>query len=622
MRSGRNVSSALWLQKEVVLKVSWLDRISHRSVTKGGTVGYLTDGTRNKENGPTKGYMRPTEKWKEKQNIRERLQVEDLPIPSGLVDTIPDFFTLVRGRPVKEKFNKREFIAGCRYRFIQNLEQGFMCDIIKQDEDQTKIQTTVLEDAVQESRDMKKLMDLFLADQQKEAVALEENFKKIKNDRETIEAEHKEVSKKMGIIKDAIHRKSDEIDNALQYKNFLLEISSRTWLEEYAKEKEIWSEENKNNVDNFIIKVAEYLNYGESDSSMEEVLKKFITQYENCGPTKIQFKDVQEVINLLKAMYLGNLEKATMIRDLKLQAGPLVQARRKVERRLFKHRKQLEKDLQKAIKEGHEKKATQDRLRSIYKDVKKMCKDLIVSKEVLKNLALLKDFYEEVTGNNSDFMSEEDMWREIDEVYTNLKEMLQEIPEIELKHKYKAIKKKQEDEMKKAVKAKNRLIQVESMISGIKKSYEKPITLAKKPVLPRSVPPPETPPSSTPPSTPGASYHEELEIEKNLYYPLKHLKDMHKVEMKLSQGTVDKEDRYKIVDDKICRLMTEAPVSILESSSETSSVSSEDLTAFDPTLKMATINPAKEFVNKELGALKDLPTFEKFTPQSVAEQLE
>lgn len=61
----------------------------------------------------------------------------------------------------------------------------------------------------------------------------------------------------MGIIKDAIHRKSDEIDNALQYKNFLLEISSRTWLEEYAKEKEIWSEENKNNVDNFIIKVAE-----------------------------------------------------------------------------------------------------------------------------------------------------------------------------------------------------------------------------------------------------------------------------------------------------------------------------------------------------------------------------
>lgn len=61
---------------------------------------------------------------------------------------------------------------------------------------------------------------------------------------------------------------------------------------------------------------------------MEEVLKKFITQYENCGPTKIQFKDVQEVINLLKAMYLGNLEKATMIRDLKLQAGPLVQARR------------------------------------------------------------------------------------------------------------------------------------------------------------------------------------------------------------------------------------------------------------------------------------------------------
>lgn len=242
--------------------------------------------------------------------------------------------------------------------------------------------------------------------------------------------------------------------------------------------------------------------------------------------------------------------------------------------------------------------------------------------QVLKNLALLKDFYEEVTGNNSDFMSEEDMWREIDEVYTNLKEMLQEIPEIELKHKYKAIKKKQEDEMKKAVKAKNRLIQVESMISGIKKSYEKSITLAKKPVLPRSVPPPETPPSSTPPSTPGASYHEELEIEKNLYYPLKHLKDMHKVEMKLSQGTVDKEDRYKIVDDKICRLMTEAPVSILESSSETSSVSSEDLTAFDPTLKMATINPAKEFVNKELEALKDLPTFEKFTPQSVAEQLE
>lgn len=117
--------------------------------------------------------------------------MEDLPIPSGLVDTIPDFFTLVRGRPVKEKFNKREFIAGCRYRFIQNLEQGFMCDIIKQVEDQTKIQTTVLEDAVQESRDMKKLMDLFLADQQKEAVALEENFKKIKNDRETIEAEHK-----------------------------------------------------------------------------------------------------------------------------------------------------------------------------------------------------------------------------------------------------------------------------------------------------------------------------------------------------------------------------------------------------------------------------------------------
>lgn len=53
-----------------------------------------------------------------------------------------------------------------------------------------------------------------------------------------------------------------------------------------------------------------------------------------------------------------------------------------MERRLFKHRKQLEKDLQKAIKEGHEKKATQDRLRSIYKDVKKMCKDLIVSKEV------------------------------------------------------------------------------------------------------------------------------------------------------------------------------------------------------------------------------------------------
>ncbi|XP_024080324.1 uncharacterized protein LOC112126136 isoform X2 [Cimex lectularius] len=526
--------------KKKVKKITEIDKMLHRSVTTG-TNKYFSTGHGAKERlfleegspysqdykGFTtkaeKKYMEPTENWRSRVGICERLRVESPTVDKGVTGVIPDFYEMTFSRPIRERFRKREYVQQVRSAMLTNLQTGMYLDIIKRIEMHDDIARSILQKAVDDSEEAVWSLRVFLSEQIKDIRSIEDELKIVVDLRTKKEAAIDLALRILGNTKVEMFETMEKINETIRCRDFLHSCSSEQWLYEYDIKKQNHFLKQMAQVEELMKVYANYMNHlGGKDPGLEEIMLNYIKIYEETGPKKIEFKTTNDLGYSLKKLEKDCKNALIHIKEIEEPVKKVRKYDKDVEKCYKGDIDYLKTEIKKTEEDLADLRANIDMKKSMMHDMTKKYKRNLISKEVLYERGLLKALYDEIVVDKKMNPTVLDMWEGLEESFMALKSKLAEIPAKEVKRRKRIIISRIKAGEFAAVKAQNRIRQVEQMVEGIKRAYEKPgqVQIGKA-LMPRSEPPPPPPRRPTPESPARTiEYAKELEKERRRYAPM------------------------------------------------------------------------------------------------------
>ncbi|XP_075225216.1 cilia- and flagella-associated protein 100-like [Lycorma delicatula] len=254
-------------------------------------------------------YDKHTYKTRQMLNIPERLHVpvkEEEILTEGIVDIDKQFFTIIKGRPLKEKkFDIKKYVNNVKDGLLSRLKIGFIYDEIYLLERQQTVETETIEEIKLKLQEYSGSFDEFLAKDNDRSMTLLREASEEANKTDLKKEELNAHLKKFIKLKCEMYELEIKWSKGKKCKDFLHEISPTSWKKEY--EKLLKNEINEIDEDNRKVILS---------ASLESLLGPFLKDTSVIQP-KLYFTKPWEIRYVFRDMELKNQKASLFLEDLR-----------------------------------------------------------------------------------------------------------------------------------------------------------------------------------------------------------------------------------------------------------------------------------------------------------------
>lgn len=420
-------------------------------------------------------YNRPSYHSKLSEGKLERLYVpDDYELPgSSITDTVdPEFFTIVSGKPIREKFDIRNYLQDLQSLFLINLQIGYKRDETLLIEEQFRQEKSQLEDIKKKFQFYSECYDKFLGEDHSSSLKLlklaDNEIKKSKVKREKIKTLHRDC----GWYRTKILILDEQWRIARVFQKFLYQISPLWWRNKYDF---LYREKSSGAINRSETSLFEKQNTAQLTAapSIITIIDQFIDEVSNAQPPQLYFTDPNELLEIFYELERNNLLALLQCEEL---TQPAEQMRTGLERarELFVQEVDVIRDQLKYLEDE----VVYQETRSRYFEQKAkeitggFFKELVADKSILNLYVNVEDCFESCVAPNDSNLTLLMMMKGIENEQESLMVALDKLPnEIVLKALQTCYR---EDAkiMKEAQDATKMIIQIENLMNTLRKSLE------------------------------------------------------------------------------------------------------------------------------------------------------
>ncbi|KAK9674970.1 protein of unknown function (DUF4200) [Popillia japonica] len=447
--------------------------------------------------------MRNNYQSRQNLDILNRLFVKEPELQSmkTILDIDPNFFTIVEGRPIGEKFNVRDYIrdlreclrskivAGYREDEVILIEENFIEEQRIIDEIKSRYQSYV--DTFEEflSNDHSTSMEL-LRQAEKEATKAFEKYEV-----------YRELSKDYGALKAQVYNLEEKWRNCKMYQKFLYLVSPLHWrkVHDYYHLKPGSSHQSLIETESSIFEKYR-LGAGSEANTLDAMIKMFL---EDCATQKeplLYFKEPYELLKVFRFIELQNLNSLLHSEELAIPLENvregMLEAQKKFDEQITSVQEIIDSLIGEIVWEEQRARSLEELAMEL---INGEFRKLISDEEVLSMYVFVEDVYETRIAPNDANLSVGDMMKAIEMNYRHFLIQLDELPQDKVQKAESECYAEEARIMEIAVDAAKKVLQVESLAKTLKRVLEPRFISDKRVFHPRSPLPtkPDKPP--TPP---------------------------------------------------------------------------------------------------------------------------
>ncbi|GJQ68464.1 hypothetical protein Trydic_g17042 [Trypoxylus dichotomus] len=474
-----------------------LENFSYRVMSKA-----WRDNLRRKELG-LKYNRRNNYQSRQNLDMLNRLYVKEPELQSmkTILDIDPNFFSIVEGRPIGEKFNVRDYIkdireclrskivAGYREDEVILIEENFIEEQRMIDEIKSRYESYVEQFEQFLSNDHSTSMEL-LRQAEKEATKAFEKYEIFR-----------ELSKDYGALKAQVYNLEEKWRNCKMYQKFLYLVSPLHWrkVHDYYHLKSEASHQSLVETESSIFEKYR-LGSGSEANTLDAMINMFL---EDCATQKeplLYFKEPYELLKVFRFIELQNLNSLLHSEELAIPLENvkegMIETQKKFDEQITSVQEIIDSLIGEIVWE-------EERARSLEELAMELIngefRKLISDEEVLSLYVFVEDVYETRIAPNDANLSVGDMMKAIEMNYRHFLIQLDELPQDQVHKAETECYAEEARIMEIAVDAAKKVLQVERLAKTLKRVLEPRFVNNRRVFHPRSALPtrPDKPP--TPP---------------------------------------------------------------------------------------------------------------------------
>lgn len=439
-----------------------------------------------------KNYQKLTQRGKDSADLLSRVYIapDNKPLPLGITDFNPDYFSLVKGRGIARRFSKFSYLNAMRTTLQQNIMTAIYRDKTKLVNQQFLLNFKMISSLYDSLYDVEETLKAFSYYDENETL-------KVKNTQKMFWRMYSENSE----IIESVKRKTASILNDVQYnwdrlltrihcKKLLYEISPPSWKKWYDQKKSVWKPEDMESYNALNKHYNDYVNAaGMPDPEIAKIMEDCRNIYTSLGPNDIYYShmsQVEDVFKDLEGQATLALEYTALISNLREKLLKLLDQTEKYYSQENSILDNLIELLGKKI-EDNNRRANDLEIRLNMK-ASTWFKETIIGQETLMVKSLIQCLYDEIVGQRNRLMTNKDMMEQLEAKMIRLRTDIEQIDRKERREMSESLKKREEHGLLKAEEAKFKETRLKKLLRQMENSMREMPKRTWKSLKPRSQP--------------------------------------------------------------------------------------------------------------------------------------
>ncbi|KAF5304036.1 hypothetical protein FQA39_LY01821 [Lamprigera yunnana] len=436
---------------------------------------------------------RQSNRTSQKVDLLNRLYVKDPEIKSmkTILDIDPEFFTLIEGRPVVQKFNRLGYVRDMRDILRTNVITGYREDEILLIEENFSEEMRILEEIKAEFQKYVNTFEEFLFNDHTSAMSvLLESEKQAKLAAEKAD-ELRSLSKNYGSLRSIVYNLEEKWRNCKMYQKFLYLISPSEWRREH--DFYFIAETSSTNLISHLREdssIFERFRLSPNRvQSLDELIEQFLEDVSIQSEPALFFTEPDQLLKVFSFIELQNLNTLLHSEELAVPIQNVKEALDAAEENFAAEISALHEMIDK-LEEGI--KWEEQRAKYLEELAVELIngdfREIISNKEVINLYVFVEDVYESRIGVNDSNMSMKEMMRIVETSYRNYLLQLDRLPDDVVYKAEMTCYREEEKILMLAHDATRKLTQVEQLMKHLTRLLEPPVYKISKPLRPRSPP--------------------------------------------------------------------------------------------------------------------------------------
>ncbi|XP_022186627.2 cilia- and flagella-associated protein 100-like [Nilaparvata lugens] len=433
-------------------------------------------------------------------DLSERLVVDDVrdkDSPRGIVDMDKQFFTIVKGRPIKGTPNLKKYIEHLREALIANMKTGIIYDEVYRIDRQHETEEETLDEIRRRLQEYNASFDEFLArDNDRSMTLLREAADEVSgkvNKQVELDSALEEWTK----IKCEMYRLEEQWTKGHKCKEFLYEISPTNWKKTMAKEME--TVEKKPDIENDRereedcdeqngLRKEEVVSLS---NSLESLLEPFLAEKSRDEKKPLFFSEPWQLSLVFRDLELQNLNALLHTENFKKPNEDIESALVSTIDRYDKEMKAVEEKLKELEGAISAEEATASKLEQKTRSVvRNHLRGIVSGEEWLLLHAHIQNVYEACITNDGADLTAMEMMAAIESEYKRLLLELDSLPVDCVAEAQRQVRKQHDYKLGQARSARQRLNYLDMLTRNMLRSLDPPVRNRRRTLMFRSRPPP------------------------------------------------------------------------------------------------------------------------------------
>uniref|UniRef100_A0A1B6L842 DUF4200 domain-containing protein n=1 Tax=Graphocephala atropunctata TaxID=36148 RepID=A0A1B6L842_9HEMI len=433
---------------------------------------------------------KPSRKMRQMEHLAERVYVPPsgkVKYPSKSLIIDDQYFAVVKGRPIKEKFSVKTYIQEVRETLLTKLRTGFLQDEAYLVDEQHRNEKKRIADLMELFKNYYASFKEFEAQDHEEWLLVRRTADEMAAETSDMRAELKQLMKELSQIRCNLYILEEKWRNCKLCQIFLHQISPLAWQEEHPLKdkdgKEITSindmfDRYKLDTEGSVQSLNELIDIFQEDIAAEE------------HPPELYFTDPWQVRLVFREMELQHLSSLLIIESIRKPKDTMLQGLQSVKEYYDTEIKSIEDLLENAEKHIKQEEERAEMLEGVARDLLNTdIKFLVSSESTILSHVFVEHAYEECVATGDTDMTTIETLQALKLLYEDLMIKLDSLPCDIVKEAEAAVQSKNAIALDKAHQARRQVALLDNLTKSMKRALDKPFVRHGKPLMWRSKPP-------------------------------------------------------------------------------------------------------------------------------------
>lgn len=474
-----------------------LEREKHREAEKGMNV-----------------FQKSSRKMKLMEHMNERVYVppnETMKVPKTIVEMDDQYFQVIKGRPIRDRFSIRNYIDENREAFRTKLKTGFLQDEVYLIDEQYRNEKKRIQELTELFKNYYASFKEFEAQDHEEWLMIRRKADEMATETSDMRAALKQMMKELSQIRCSLYVLEENWRNCKLCQIFLFQISPLSWQEKHPL---------KDKDGNVIVSInAMFDRYKLDPEGSVQSLNDLINIFQQDvavekGPPELYFTDPWQVRLVFREMELQHLSSLLIIESIRKPKDVMVQGLQNVKKYFDEEIASIEEQLEAAEKQIEREEERARMLEEVAKELlNKDLKELISSESTILTHVFVEHAYEECVASGDTDMTTLETLQALKLLYEDLMMKLDSLPCEIVKEAEALVQSKNALALEKAHKARRQVAILDNLTKSMKRALDKPYERHGRPLMWRS-----KPPSPKQKSRPPSEEYSQKELEYKTHF--------------------------------------------------------------------------------------------------------